>query len=343
MTPTATSPRRPPAGSPGRRATPTPTTTPTGSRRGTTDRPRSRTPMTPLATGPRPAQTPSATTVTGGATVTTTSDAFDQPITQGSATYAYDALGRVANPGFAYTGTSNALATDGTATYLRGPAGDLFGVKQGGTSVYAWTDQHSDVVGQLTATGSVLAGSTTYDPFGKVVARVGQLGNLGYQSGWTDNGTGRVNMAARWYNPATGQFDSRDSVDVSPVPNPAAANPFGYAAGNPLGNVDPDGHLPLCLRGNGEDLSTGCRNPAASAILPVGYETPAHTRCGQFWHGTRPAGRWVWPASGARSRTGTGVHAAHARPDLRYHAWGRSVRPPLGPGAGRYRPPATGR
>ena len=39
------------------------------------------------------------------------------------------------------------------------------------------------------------------------------LGNLGYQSEWTDVGTGRVNMRTRWYNTDTGQFDTRDTVE----------------------------------------------------------------------------------------------------------------------------------
>ena len=52
-------------------------------------------------------------------------------------------------------------------------------------------------------------------------------------------------MGARWYNPATGSFGNKDTVSNKPVPDSASASPFGYAAGNPLGNTDPTGHLPL--------------------------------------------------------------------------------------------------
>jgi RHS repeat-associated protein len=195
-----------------------------------------------------------AGTITGSITVNSTYDAFGQAITQGASTYGYDALGRVVRTGFSYTGAGNILAADGTAAYTRDPGGGVLGVKTATASVFAWTDQHTDIVGQFTATSTALAGSATYDPLGKPVAGTGLIGDLGFQSGWTDQGTGRVNMAVRWYNPDTGQFDSRDSVQLNPVPNPSSANPFGYAAGNPLTGTDPSGH---CVGRDYGDLCPG--------------------------------------------------------------------------------------
>jgi len=109
--------------------------------------------------------------------------------------------------------------------------------------VLAFTDQHTDVTGDFTATGTALSASASYDPLGNVTATTGApAGKLGYQSGWTDPATGQVNMTARWYNPAAGQFTSRDTTTVSPVPDPVAANPFAYADDNPLTGTDPTGH-----------------------------------------------------------------------------------------------------
>src|SRR5205814_2922294 len=148
-----------------------------------------------------------ASVVTGGTTVSTTNDDFGQAITQGGQTYAYDALGRVVTSSgttartFAYSGTGNLLAGDGTATYSRGPSGSLIGIHAGTTRVLAWTDRHTDVVGDYTTTGTALAGSRTYNPLGVVVANSNLVGNLGYQSEFTESASGRVNMAARWYNP----------------------------------------------------------------------------------------------------------------------------------------------
>ncbi|UOX90824.1 LamG domain-containing protein [Amycolatopsis sp. FBCC-B4732] len=179
------------------------------------------------------------------------SDAFGQMIVQGSQNFGYDGLGRNltdttiasgATTTFAFSGLGNAIASDGTSTYSRDPGGGLVGIASGGTGAFAFVDQHTDVVGTFTATGSALAGSSTYDPFGNVLASANVKGQLGYQSGWTDRSTGNVNMAARWYNPAVGQFMNRDTVSNSPVPNPMEANKFAYVDDNPMTGTDPSGH-----------------------------------------------------------------------------------------------------
>ena len=186
-----------------------------------------------------------ASVTTASGTTSSAFDAFNQLITQGTAQYSYDALGRVITgqgATFAYTGTTNNAASDGTFTYSRDPQGGLIGVaSQSGTSALALTDQHHDVVGEFTATGTNLSGSTSYDPLGNVTLTSGMIGNLGYQSGWTDPATSNVNMGSRWYNPATGQFLSRDSASNSPIPNSANANTFAYGNDNPLTAYDPMG------------------------------------------------------------------------------------------------------
>ncbi|NUT18777.1 MAG: Teneurin-1 [Hamadaea sp.] len=185
-------------------------------------------------------------TQTGSGTQTLTSDAFGQQVSVGTQAYTYDSLGRVLTAGsttLAYSGQGNDVAADGTATYSRDPDGDVLGVKPtSGAGVFAWADLHTDQVGQFTATGTALAGSVTYDPFGTVTANVGKVGSLGYQSEWTDSVANRVNMHARWYNPATGQFDNRDTVDNDPIPDSIDANHYQYGDGDPLQTIDPTGH-----------------------------------------------------------------------------------------------------
>jgi RHS repeat-associated protein len=65
---------------------------------------------------------------------------------------------------------------------------------------------------------------------------------LGYQSAWADPASGKDLTGARWYAPGAGDFTSADTVHVSPDPDPAAGNPFAYAADNPLTGTDPTGH-----------------------------------------------------------------------------------------------------
>ncbi|WP_329105020.1 ricin-type beta-trefoil lectin domain protein [Micromonospora sp. NBC_01699] len=195
--------------------------------------------------------------------VTTATDAFGQVRSQGSAsgarTYDYDALGRAVQSGFAYAGLGNDLASDGTTTYTRDPSGGLLGTASGGTQRLSWTDLHTDVIGQFTATGTALTGSSTYDPLGKVLAQAGLIGGLGYQSEWTDTATGRVNMHARWYNTDTGQFDTRDTASNSPVPDSITANRYQYGDANPLTMTDPTGYWPNPLKAIGKKVSSAAK------------------------------------------------------------------------------------
>jgi large repetitive protein len=71
-----------------------------------------------------------------------------------------------------------------------------------------------------------------------VVASSTMAGNLGYQSAFTEFNTGRVNLAARWYNPDTGQFDNHDTVSNNPVPDGASADAYAYASDNSSGSYD---------------------------------------------------------------------------------------------------------
>nr|BFE67710.1 hypothetical protein GCM10020092_010110 [Actinoplanes digitatis] len=187
-----------------------------------------------------------ATTVNGQQTNTVT-DAFNQVVSQGAkngstASYTYDGLGRMIQPSLKYTGLSNDIAADGTSVYVRDVADGLVGVASGSTYRYAWTDIHDDVVGEFAGNGTALTGSVSYDPWGKILAGGGMVGKLGYQSEWTDQGTGKVNMWSRWYDPETGAFDTRDTATNSPTPTSGAANRYAYAEGDPLGNTDTTGN-----------------------------------------------------------------------------------------------------
>ncbi|MFJ5543624.1 LamG-like jellyroll fold domain-containing protein [Micromonospora chalcea] len=239
---------------------------------------------------------------TGSGTYTTDADAFGQVIAQQAAgatvTYTYDALGRAVKPGFTYAGLGNDLAGDGSTIYTRGPDGELLGAGggSGAGSRYTWTDQHTDVVAQFTATGTALAGSTAYDPLGKVLGTTGMVGNLGYQSEWTESLTGRVNMHARWYNTATGQFDTRDTVDVGAVPDSIDANRFQYGDGNPLTTVDPTGHFGWSSFKRGvSSVARAVTNPVSTFRAATSYTSSAFTyvSSGRAWNDAKKATKKV--------------------------------------------------
>ncbi|MFD7104406.1 RHS repeat-associated core domain-containing protein [Streptomyces celluloflavus] len=64
-----------------------------------------------------------------------------------------------------------------------------------------------------------MTGSTAYDPFGTVTAKAGATSSLGYQSGRSDPDSGDITMAARWYQPGTCTFPSRDTWQLDPTPS----------------------------------------------------------------------------------------------------------------------------
>ncbi len=206
-------------------------------------------------------------TLSAAGAVQTKTDAYGQVLQQGTTVYTYDGLGRQTKTGLSYTGLDNDLAADTTATYTRNPVGDVIGVK-GASARYAFTDQHDDITGLFTATGTTLGGTTVYDPLGKVLAATGMQGSLGYQSEWTDTGTSRVNMMARWYNTDTGQFDTRDTASNSPVPNSAAANRYAYGDANPLLTTDPSGHWGIPKPSS---LWDKAKSVAKAVVPPVVY------------------------------------------------------------------------
>ncbi|WP_165959580.1 polymorphic toxin-type HINT domain-containing protein [Nonomuraea longispora] len=193
-----------------------------------------------------------ATETKAGTTTGYTFDAFDRLIADGDSVYAYDALDRLTSrihgttkQTFAYAGLGNDLAaiTDSSGTvqarYARDTGGGLLGLTEGtGAAVAAFTDLHGDLVATYTTT---LQTSTAYDPFGAVTAQTGTTTNLGYQGEYTDPDTGKVNMHARWYQPGTGTFTSRDTMTLNPNPS-VQANRYTYANASPLTGTDPTGH-----------------------------------------------------------------------------------------------------
>src|SRR5262249_24518105 len=77
-----------------------------------------------------------------------------------------------------------------------------------------------------------------------------------------DATTGLDYLRARYLNPATGRFVSRDTFSGS-ILVPLSENPFLYTHGNPINHRDPSGHLLL------EAL-------VAPAVVFIGLQTLTH-------------------------------------------------------------------
>ncbi|MFJ8232825.1 LamG-like jellyroll fold domain-containing protein [Streptomyces sp. NPDC094448] len=217
-----------------------------------------------------PRGTLSTATPAGNTPRALTFDAFERKTSDGTTTFTYDSLDRVAQQGanaFTYDGGSNNLTSDGTNTYTRTLSGALQAMTDGTTPQWAITDRHTDLVAGFSPDGLTVTSSSAYDPFGRTTAATGPRTSLGYQSGWTDPGSGDVNMASRWYQPGTGAFASRDTWLLDPNPS-AQANRYTYGNAGPLNGIDPDGHK---LKHPGSGCSTCGGGSSATVSANSGH------------------------------------------------------------------------
>jgi RHS repeat-associated protein len=101
--------------------------------------------------------------------------------------------------------------------------------------------------------GSAIDSATTYEPYGKLLARSGHSGTVyGYTGEQHDAATGLVYLRARYYNPNLKLFLTRD-----PFPGwqtvPASQHGYSYVHNNPVNLTDPSGEfvplIPLIVGG----------------------------------------------------------------------------------------------
>jgi RHS repeat-associated protein len=95
---------------------------------------------------------------------------------------------------------------------------------------------------QLSDTSGAITLSQSYDPFGNGVGSTGNGSSIfGYTGEQTDT-TGLQFLRARYYDPGTGRFQSRD-----PFPGylrlPQSQNPYAYGLNNPVFYIDPSGRV----------------------------------------------------------------------------------------------------
>lgn len=83
---------------------------------------------------------------------------------------------------------------------------------------------------------------TTYDPFGNARVFEGNADRTTFQfsTEQLDEETDLYYLRARYYDPVTGRFISRDPIKGS-LTNPQSQNPYAYALNNPVVNADPSG------------------------------------------------------------------------------------------------------
>ncbi|MDQ1436911.1 MAG: hypothetical protein QOK43_540 [Acidimicrobiaceae bacterium] len=176
--------------------------------------------------------------------------AYDQAgrlkdLDSGAAAYAYDGDGlraskTVSGAARAFTWEASGglplLVRDGTTSLVYGPGGlPVEQVAADGTAHWFFHDQLGSTRALTTSAGAVAA-TWSYDPYGKLVASSGTATTpLGFAGEYTDAETGFVYLRARYYDPATAQFLTRDPLTA------ITRAPYSYVDGDPLNKTDPSG------------------------------------------------------------------------------------------------------
>ena len=148
-----------------------------------------------------------------------------------------------------YDGFSDEVVTDGTQNFGRGAGDGLLSIGYAATKRLILADRHGDVIGGFdpadTTLSAGLPDSRSFDPFGKSTAASGTTYRVGYQGDWTDPNNGDVNQGARWYDPDSGTFNSRDTMSYAAGVASSLPNLYAYATGNPVTFNDPTGNSPF--------------------------------------------------------------------------------------------------
>jgi RHS repeat-associated protein len=137
------------------------------------------------------------------------------------------------------------LATSDGAAYLYGLG--LLAQQQSG----AWQYPLADGLGSLrqwTDAGGQVTYAARYAPFGSLLWQQGTAPAPWGFAGEMQDPTGLLYLRARWYDPATGRFLTRDPFPGLAV-LPSTQHPYVYALNNPVLYTDPSGEfiVPLLL------------------------------------------------------------------------------------------------
>lgn len=140
-----------------------------------------------------------------------------------------------------------------------------------GTVTYVYTDPQGTPLAEANSSGAITA-TFDYTPYG--TAALGAPPNgPGYTGHVNDPETNLVYMQARYFDPVTGHFLSRDPKSVQ-AGNTFSFNNYAYANNNPILNIDPDGREAACVSRGGcgnfnGDLSPGARAAIGTTVTVV--------------------------------------------------------------------------
>ena len=135
-----------------------------------------------------------------------------------------------------------------------------------GTPSYFLSDGLGSTLAVVDGTGT-LQQTYSYDVYGKATAGVSNHSTEYTFAGQQTDPSGLQYLRARYYDPSTGRFLSRDPLSAI---DPAALNPYAYAGDDPASASDPSGLF--------FDPNLNLPGPAPS-VDPSGGDTLLHNPC----------------------------------------------------------------
>lgn len=164
-------------------------------------------------------------------------------------------------------------------TYLiYGPGGQpIAQIDPDDTSSWYHHDQLGSVRLTTNASDGTQASARAYDAYGTTATASGTQPLLDYAGQYTDPETGYQYLRARYYDPMTGQFLTRDPLVAT------TEEPYAYGGSSPVNVIDPTGLIGFEIAGY--KVGDGCplgKNPNGSCRGADAVDTAAD------------AGQWVW-------------------------------------------------
>ncbi|MHB8492025.1 MAG: RHS repeat-associated core domain-containing protein [Solirubrobacteraceae bacterium] len=193
-------------------------------------------------------------------------------------------------------GALPSLLSDGANTYVYGPGGLPLEQVTGSSVLWLHHDQLGSTRLISDSSGHGVA-TYAYTPYGGVSSSSGTATTPFLFAGeYADKDSGLYYLRARYYDPATAQFLTRDPAVA------ATMSPYAYVAGDPLNSVDPTGLEPM------PGIDAGCATVSGllgSKVLDQNLlSIAAGMACGVTSAGQLAAGA-VCTAAGAAAATVT--------------------------------------
>lgn len=137
------------------------------------------------------------------------------------------------------------------AAFVYAGLSPLMRLDENGEPVYYLMDGMGSAIGLVDGSGQEVA-SFEYDSFGNLRGLSGTEaevsgemgGDFRFQGQWLESSTDFYHFRARYYDPQTGRFLSRDPVELLEY-EPESSNPYQFAYNNPHVYSDPSGEITL--------------------------------------------------------------------------------------------------